>query len=236
MNVAQKVLIYFFMYVLASLSNTLFAQSKVDIDWKKDLSIYKSSLEERHINLYHSITEEEFAKDWNRIYDSVAVLNDFDITVRLMRLTRRINDGHTAVSSRNVPLHRFPFEAEYIDNHWRVVKASKAHEDLLKFTLAGIDGVPIEKIASKVAKTAQFVENEYSQVIRTGSYMNISELLFALGIIQNQQKAVFTFVDPNNKEVKLTLEALDEAVYNKTTDFVHVSGGVPEITKPKNRV
>ena len=234
MNTVQKVLIYFLMYVLASLANTLFAQSKVDIDWKKDLSIYKASLEEKHINLYHSITEEEFAKDWNRIYDSVAVLNDFDITVRLMRLTRRINDGHTAVSLRNVPLHRFPFEVEYIDNHWRVVKASKVYEDLLKLTLAGIDGVPIEKIASKVAKVAQFVENKYSQVIRTGSYMNISELLFALGIIQNQQKAVFTFVDPNNKEVKLTLEALDEAVYNKTTDFVHVSSRIPEITIPKN--
>jgi len=109
MNVVQKLLIYFLMYVLASLANTLFAQSKVDIDWKKYLSIYKASLEEKHINLYHSITEEEFAKDWNRIYDSVAVLNDFDITVRLMRLTRRINDGHTAVSLRNVPLHRFPF-------------------------------------------------------------------------------------------------------------------------------
>ncbi|WP_431160823.1 S41 family peptidase [Flagellimonas beolgyonensis] len=234
MNTVQKVLIYFLMYILASLVHTLFAQSTDDIDRKKDLSIYKSSLEEQHINLYHSITEEEFAKDWKHIYDSVAVLNDFDITLRLMRLTRRIDDGHTAVSLRNVPLSRFPFEVEYIDDHWRVVKASKVHEDLLKLTLAGIDGVPIEKIASKVAKVAQFVENEYSQVIRTGSYMNISELLYALHITKKRQKAIFTFLAPNNKEVETTLKALDEASYNKTTDFVHAGIGIPEITKPKN--
>ena len=145
-----------------------------------------------------------------------------------------MNDGHTAVSLRKMPIHRFPFEVKFIDRGWHVVKADKAHKDLLKLRLSAIDDVPIENIASKVAEVAQFVENEYSQIERTGSYMNISELLFSLDITQNEQKAEFTFLDPNNKEVKLTLEPLDEAVNNKTTDFVHVSSGVPEITKPDN--
>lgn len=191
-------------------------------------------MQEKHINPYHSVTQEEFIKEWNAIYDSIETLDDFDVILRLMRLTRLVNDGHTAVSLRNMPIHRFPFEVKFIDRGWHVVKVDKAHKDLIKLRLSAIDDVPIEKIASKVAEVAQFVENEYSQIERTGSYMNISELLFSLDITQSEQKAAFTFLDPNNKEVKLTLEALDEAVNNKTTDFVHVSGGVPEITKPDN--
>ncbi len=229
-----KILIHFLILIIVSGINTLFAQSTDNIDWKEDLKIYRSSLEEKHINLYHSVTQEEFTNEWNAIYDRVGTLNDFDVILKLMQLTRRVNDGHTAVSLRNVPIHRFPMEVKYIDNGWRVIKANKAHQDLLKLTLVAIDDVPIEKIATKVAEAAQFVENKYSQIVRTGSYMNISEVLFALDITQNEQEAVFTFLDPNNKEVKIALETIDEASYYKTTDFVRLSSGVPEITKPNN--
>jgi len=234
MSNLYKILIHFLILIIVSGINSLFAQSTDSIDWKKDLKIYRSSLEEKHINLYHSVTQEEFTNEWNAIYDRVGTLNDFDVILKLMQLTRRVNDGHTAVSLRNVPIHRFPMEVKYIDNGWRVIKASKAHQDLLKLTLVAINDVPIEKIATKVAEAAQFVENKYSQIVRTGSSMNISELLFALDITQNEQKAGFTFLDPKNKEIKITLEALDEATYNNSTDFVHVSSGVPEITKPDN--
>ena len=234
MGKMYKILIHFLILTIVFGINALFAQSTDHIDWKEDLNIYRSSLQEKHINLYHSVTQEEFIKEWNAIYDSIETLDDFDVILRLMRLTRLVNDGHTAVSLRNMPIHRFPFEVKFIDRGWHVVKADKTHKDLLKLRLSAIDDVPIENIASKVAEVAQFVENEYSQIERTGSYMNISELLFSLDITQSEQKAAFTFLDPNNKEVKLTLEPLDEAVYNKTTDFVHVSSGVPEITKPDN--
>jgi hypothetical protein len=234
MNTVHKVLIHFLILIISTVLNILFAQTADKIDWQEYLNIYRSSLEEKHIHLYHSVTKEEFTEEWNAIYDSVGTLGDFDIILKLMRLTRQVNDGHTAVSLRNVPIHRFPMEVKYIDNGWRVIKACKAHQDLLKLTLVAIDDVPIEKIASKVAKVAQFVENKYSQIVRTGSYMNISELLFALDITQNEQKAGFTFLDPNNKEVKITMEAIDEASYHKTTDFVHASSGVPKITKPNN--
>lgn len=229
-----KILIHFLILIIVSGINTLFAQSTDNIDWKEDFNIYRSSLQEKHINLYHSVTREEFTKEWNAIYGSIDTMDDFDIILKLMRLTRLVNDGHTAVSLRNLPIHRFPFEVKFIDQGWYVIKTDKAYENLLKLRLSAIDGVPVEEVMVRVSEVAQFVENEYSQIERTGSYMNISELLFSLDITQNEQKAGFTFLDPNNKEVKITLEALDEATYNKSTDFVHASSGVPEIIKPDN--
>ena len=102
------------------------------------------------------------------MYNNVDSLTDFEIILKLMRLTRRINDGHTAVSLRNMDTHRFPFEVEYIDNQWRVVKAIKEHKSLLKGSLVAIDDVPIEEVSIKVSEVAQFVENENSKVVRTG--------------------------------------------------------------------
>src|SRR6056297_2057588 len=112
MSNLYKILIHFLILIIVSGINTMFAQSTDSIDWKKDLTIYRSSLEEKHINLYHSVTQEEFTNEWNAIYDRVGTLNDFDVILKLMQLTRRVNDGHTAVSLRNVPLHRFPMEVK----------------------------------------------------------------------------------------------------------------------------
>lgn len=233
MNSFLKVAINFLAAVLLS-SNGLFAQTPNKIKWKEDLEIYKKSLEEKHIDLYNTITKDEFENEWNKIYKNVETLNDFEIILKLMHLTRRVNDGHTSVSLRNMPIHRFPLEVKFIDDKWRVVKVSNEHSNLLKLSLVAIDGIPIEELSTKVSEAAQFVENEHSQIVRTGEYMNISELLYALHITKKEHQAVFTFLDTNNQKIKATLTAIDTDSLIKTTDFVHLTVGIPEITKPND--
>jgi len=230
MNTFIKVIIIYFIILLLSI-NGLFAQTSNKMNWKEDLKIYKAALEQKHIDLYHTVPKEEFFNEWNKIYNNVDSLTDFEIILKLMRLTRLINDGHTAVSLRNMATHRFPFEVEYIDNEWRVVKAIKEHKSLLKGSLVAIDDVPIEEVSIKVSEVAQFVENENSKVVRTGSYLSISELLYNLDITKNRNTAEFTFLDDNNKEIKITLEALDKSTVDKK-NFTELNIGVPEILKP----
>lgn len=223
-----------YIIIICSICNVLVAQTSKKIDWKNDLVIYKKGLEQKHIDVYHSINKEDFSNEWQKIYNSSDTLNDFEIILKLMRLTRRINDGHTSVSLRNMPLHRFPIEVNFIDGKWRVVKVSSKHSNLLKLSLTDIDDIPIDEVSAKVSEVAQFVENQYSQKIRTGEYLNISELLFALHITKKEHKAKFTFLDDNNQEIKITLEALDKDASNKALDFINLTTSVPEITKPEN--
>ncbi|KAB8155162.1 hypothetical protein EZY14_004555 [Kordia sp. TARA_039_SRF] len=228
-NSYKKHIVYTFLLLISTL-NVLFAQASKKIDWKKDLEVYKVSLEQKHINLYHSVTKEEFLEEWNSIYNNLNSLSDAEIILKLMRLTRRVQDGHTSVSLRNMSTHRYPFEVEYISNKWHIVKISKEHKSVLNSSLIAIDDVPIKEVSTKVSKVAQFVENKYSQVVRTGSYMNISEVLHALNITNKKQEATFTFIDASNKKTKITLNALEADASN----FVHQTIGVPEITKPNN--
>ncbi|MDP2541821.1 hypothetical protein CSC81_08955 [Tenacibaculum discolor] len=233
MNSFQTGIICLSIFVV-SVFNTLFAQSSDKINWKDDLEIYKTSLTQKHIDIYHSITKDDFTNEWQKIYNNVESLSDFEIILKLMRLTRRINDGHTSVSLRNMPLHRFPIEVNFIDGKWRVVKVSSKHSNLLKLSLTAIDDIPIDEVSAKVSEVAQFVENQYSQKIRTGEYLNISELLYALHITKKEHKAVFTFLDDKKQEIKVTLKAVDKNASNKASDFIHLTTGVAEITKPNN--
>jgi hypothetical protein len=231
----MKTILKFKMTVLFALlvASFSYAQNENSIDWTTDLEVYKSQLESKHIDLYHSINKQTFDKELSRIKVLSDSATDFKVILELMKLTRRIGDGHTAVSLRHLNTHTFPFEVKFIENKWRVVKISHEHKNLLKSSLVAINGVPIDEVAAKVSEVAQFVENKHSQVIRTGSYLTISELLYALEIIDKENTAFFTFQDENKQEVKISLNTLDKNEASNLENFIELVIGVPQISKPE---
>ncbi|GAA3781284.1 hypothetical protein GCM10022271_11970 [Corallibacter vietnamensis] len=232
MDLLRKKIIYLSIFIV-SVFNPLFAQSLKKMHWKEDLEIYKASLELNHINLYHSITKADFTKEWNKIYNNIESLNDFEIILKLMHLTRLINDGHTAVSLRDISTHRFPFEVKWIENRWYVVKTLNKDKHILKASLETINGMPIDTVTQKISKIAQFVENEYSLKDRTGSYLTIAELLFNINLIDSINEATFSFRNNNNELIHLKLNTITNDIWEKS-NLSMVTLSVPEITIPNS--
>jgi hypothetical protein len=202
-------------------------------NWNEDLEIYYAKLTEKHIDIFNKIDKEVFEKELHQIKISAKAENDFQTILKLMKLTKQIGDGHTSVSLRNLKTHSYPLEIRFIDNQWRVVKITEANKQLLSTSLIAIDGVPIEEVSAKISEIAQFVENKYSKIVRTGSYLTISELLFSFNITKKKQEAVFTFLNEHHKKINITLKALDKTTMD-SVDFIELSIGVPQISKPKN--
>lgn len=232
MDLFRKTIICF-LIVIASMFNIMLAQTTNAINWKEDLKIYKTSLEQKHIDVYHSITKDNFTNEWQKIYNNVESLSDFEIILKLMRLTRRINDGHTSVSLRNLSTHRFPFEIEWIENKWYVVKTLNKNKQILKTTLESINGIPIDTVTQKISEIAQFVENEYSLKDRTGRYITIAELLFNLNLIDSTNEATFSFRKNNNELINLELNTITNDIW-ENSNLSMVTLTVPEITIPNN--
>jgi len=232
MNSFQKGIICLSIFIV-SVFNVLFAQPSDKINWKEDLKTYKASIEQKHIDIYHSITKEDFTKEWNEIYNNVESFSDFEIILKLMRLTRRINDGHTAVSLRNLSTHRFPFEIAWIENRWYVVKTLNKNKQILKTTLESINGISIDTVTQKISEIAQFVENEYSLKDRTGSYLTIAELLFNLNLIDSTNEATCSFRNNNNELIHLKLNTITNDIW-ENSNLSNVTLTVPEITKPNS--
>lgn len=229
MNSFHKVISNFLIFLL-SLFSVLFSQSKDNIAWKEDLKVYLDSLEQKHINLYHSVTKEEFIKEWNKIYQSTETSNDFEIILKIMRLTRSINDGHTSVSLSNYSTHRFPIEIKQIEDQWLVVKTLNENKDILNTTLESINGIPIKKVAQEISEIAQFVENEYSLKERTGNYLPTAELLFHLKLLNSENTATFSFRKSDSGQlIGKSLTALEDEIWQDKRKVSEILLTVPEI-------
>ncbi|KOH45336.1 S41 family peptidase [Sunxiuqinia dokdonensis] len=201
--------------------------------WLEDLAAYKGGLEEKHIDVYNQIKRAEFEAELERIKAAVGEKTDFETVIDLMRLTRKIGDGHTAVSTRNLDLHNFPLELQNFDGSWRVVAISESHKHILGQKVVEINGLPIDSVAEKIGEVAQFVENEYSQVVRTAQYLTNAGLLHGLGIAHQNAATVFTFQYDNGKRIREELRPLSWEDYDKTA-FSKIEIGVPEISAPEN--
>lgn len=210
-----------------------FAQELTKEAWMEDLAVYKSGLEEKHIDVYNKINRADFESELEKIKAAIGEKTDFETVIDLMRLTRKIGDGHTAVSTRNLDIHNYPLELQKFDGNWRVVGVSEKYKHLLGMELIEIDGKQIQLVAEKVSEVAQFVENEYSQVVRTAQYLTNAELLHALGITSQNMLAASTFRDDNGKRIREELSPLSREDYDKTA-FSKIEIGVPEISAPEN--
>jgi len=211
-----------------------FSQS-IDIEsWTKDIDFYKTNLEQSHIDLYHTISKVEFEKEIQQIKSTLNKKNDVEVIIDLMRLTRKIGDGHTAFSLKGVETSLFPIEIYKVGGQWRVIKVTKEHKKLLGKKLTKIDGLQIKHIAKEVNEIAQYIENKQSEIIRTGKYMMIPELLYGLQLTREEFKAEFTFLDDSGEESKVKLSAISNTDYYENTDFTYFEVSIPEIQKPNN--
>lgn len=209
-----------------------FSQSIDTPSWTQDLDFYKTNLEKYHIDIYNKIDKTEFEKQLQLIKSNLKNKTDLEVMIDLMRLTRKIGDGHTAFSLRGFETHLFPIEIYHVNGQWRVIKTTKEYKYLLGKILIKIDNNPITKITKEVSEVAQYVENKQSEIFRTGQYLMRSEVLFGLKLTKNQLKADFTFSDETGKEVKKSLQAISKSDYNSKTEFESFHINIPEIQKP----
>lgn len=195
---------------LILLSKVALAQEIRTQLWQSDLTLYHQSLEKNHIDLFHQIDRNIFEKELNTIRNSVDQLSDWGIALRLMRLTRKVGDGHTAVSLANWETTSYPITVKKISNQWRVIKVPADQRDILGTMLESIDGTKIADIEKKLASVAQYVENPHSETTRIANYMTIGELLHELKITKSPRKAAFGLMSDEGKLTKVNLNTLPD--------------------------
>lgn len=217
--------------ILIFISNLVAAQQNRTEQWQSDLQFYRQELEKNHIDIYNKIDKQSFKKELNTISSSVEKLTDWEIAVQLMQLTRKIGDGHTSVSVINWETNYFPIEVRKISGKWRIIKTTEEYSEILGMSIEKIDGVDILEIEQNLSTTVQFVENKYSEIIRIGEYLPLSELLFALKITQSTQKAKFQLLTDEGKKIKLTINSIPKNEL-KNQKYNELKIKIPEISKP----
>lgn len=83
---------------LLIISSSIFSQEKKDINWPEDLEYMRGYLEIIHPALYTYISQEEFNREIDYLKNHSDSLDDAEITVRIVELFAKIQDGHTGVN------------------------------------------------------------------------------------------------------------------------------------------
>lgn len=183
--------------------------------WEEDLRVYANELRARHINLFHQISEEDFSAHLQKIKHALPHLDRWQVIIELMRLTRRVGDGHTAVplwgeSSLMLPVKFEPVAAKYI-----VTAASPTFSGLLGMELTAINNTGINELNSTLSALVPFVENENSATVRIAHALSNVSILMGIGAIPSQSSIELTLLNLQGNRKRVTLPVRDKPAYEK---------------------
>lgn len=172
--------------------------------WQEDIDFYAEKLVEGHIDLFHTLSQASFDDEIVRIRESIPYKTENEILIELMRLTRKINDGHTSFPLWGREHASFPLGLKSFGNELYVLSTIRQHKDLLGSKLISINGVPSSEVFRLLSEMAPFSENEFSTAVRAASYLPNANILNGLGIVKNEGEAKFVFdVQGQKKEINL---------------------------------
>jgi len=162
-------------------------------NWKADLEFYAKEMPEKHIDLYHTISKQSFNEEVTQLKSSLPSLTKNQLLIELMKLTHKIEDGHTSFPLWGANLKSFPIQLKMLKGDLYVIKATKDFKHLLGAKLDKINDMNAEEIYRLFAQITPFSENKYSTQVRAAQYIPKAELLNGLGIINDTFQARFKF-------------------------------------------
>ncbi|NRA70890.1 MAG: peptidase S41 [Gammaproteobacteria bacterium] len=187
--------------------------------WENDIDFYVENLTDKHIDLFHSISKQEFSNELIKLKRSLSTMTTNQVLVAMMKLTHSIGDGHTSFPLWNANLKRFPFQLKMLDKALYVVKTTDTYQHLLGAKLESINNFNSSDVFQLFAKLTPFSENKYSTRVRVAQYIPTAELLNGLGIINDISSARFTFLI-GEKLIELQLKSNDSYEFNAALSYI----------------
>jgi hypothetical protein len=181
---------------------------RASAEWAEDIAYFRQTLEEEHINLYHTIEKAEFERLLSDLTARLGELDRYQVVAEMMRITRMIGDGHTRFSAMGGPHSHYPFSLEWLDGKIRVLAATDEHKALVGSELVAINGMETAAVLNRIDPLVQGVENEWS--LRAGYrwHLNVAELLYGAGVTADVTASEFTFTTPEGGKTTVTATAL----------------------------
>ena len=177
------------------------------LDKEKLFKIFEIA-EQKHINLFHGISKENFYKELDKVADKIESLSKRQIDYELMRLFALFCDGHTCY--KPVEYKWLPIKFAKINDKFYIVDIYGEYEDILFKQVNKINGLDIQavfELIKNVSSGDSLEMVEYLSLIDMSNfyYFQLLNIDFGLnGIILNlENKEKFISVSDKKIESKL---------------------------------
>jgi hypothetical protein len=154
------------------------------VPWRTDVDYLARELPKRHLNAFHAMSREEFARAIAELRTKSTTANDDQMLVGFMQITARVGDGHTRV---HLPAnaHRLPVSIGQFENEFRVIAANDEAKPLLGGKLVKIDDVDIADVVQRVRSVISQDESEPFVRGALPGTMLVTEVLHGLDIVKD---------------------------------------------------
>jgi hypothetical protein len=186
------------------------ASSTIDLPpsaWAADLEVLARELPRRHMNAFHTVSQQEFADAVHRLRLSLPTMSHEEAYVGLRQLTAMIGDGHTALSMPSdwpwLP-YRFRWFGDLAGDpgqlELRVIAARGPFADALGARVVQIGDVPVEEAYESISTLVAQGESPGSSRLAASVLLLRPPLLRGLGLSASAQSVRFTFEDSEGRQ------------------------------------
>jgi len=175
--------------------------------WRQDLHYLAENLPRLHKNLFFKTSREKWQQTARALEQALPGLQDHEIVVGLMRLVARVGDAHTALSW---PLKRsYPIGLYWFSDGIYVLRTTRPYEQALRCRLIRIGPADVGEACAAVRELIPH-ENDISFRSAAPRFLEVPEILEALGYVADMERAPFTFADSSGQPFTLELSPLKE--------------------------
>ena len=148
----------FFVIILLNTWNT-FAINQTE--WINDIDSLYINLPEKHIDFYKIIDSVDFKNRIENLKNSIADLNDFEITIELQKLIAGFGVAHTSIMFPKSMLNKvFPIRFALFDDGLFIVSIAESKKEFLNKKVVAINSIPIDTVYKNMSSIIAY-ENEY---------------------------------------------------------------------------
>lgn len=180
--------------------------------WRSDLHWLQQTIHKNYSNLFYNVSAKQFDSAVAAIDDKIGTMTDMQTRVEFMKLISMFRIGHTAIlkmwyDDDKYPswIHPLPVKFYLFDDGLYIMSIKSDYKEAV--------GGKVLQIGNKNAKEAMELirpvipyENEQGYKNSLQYYLNCTEILHTLGIINDPGKATVKYLK-NGKEQTITIKA-----------------------------
>jgi tetratricopeptide (TPR) repeat protein len=191
-----------------------------DEGWRTDLRYLASETKRRGWNLFPRIgTEAEFDAQIKRLSDSIPKLTDAQVSIEMLRLMKRVGDGHSSLLGPSTPREEWtktlPVLFYMFEEGVFIIAADPAHKDLLGSQVIKFGGKPINEVVDTIQSFSS--EDNKIWIKQIAPYrLRHLPLLNAAGAIPDPDKVelVLKTMDGTDRTVTVAADTTQPNIWN----------------------
>jgi hypothetical protein len=179
-----------------------------DDRWRQDLQYLAAALPKTHPNLFAQMTQADFTQAIAQLNDAIPSKADYEIIVEMARIVALAGDGHTSLDLRQnrAVFRSYPLRLYWFDDGLYVIEAAVNNYRALGRKLVQIGDTPIDQAYAAVSTLISH-ENDRWVKFLSPDYLTTPEILRALHIAPDLDRASFAFEDTDGSRFTLDLAA-----------------------------